>query len=158
MYKHILIPLENSPTDQAILDHVLPLAELTGARISLIHVADGFVARHYHSTQLAESEEMRDDQAYLDRRSAELQAKGFDVASTLACGDPTNQILAVAEREGCDLIAMSTHGHRFLKDFIFGSVAEAVRHRTDIPVLLVRAPKRDTGKLTPVPEEWERVR
>jgi len=143
VYHHILIPLENSPTDETILDHVRPLAKMTGARITLIHVADGFVARHYRATNLAASQEMQDDQAYLDRVCAGLRGEGFDTQATLECGEPTEQILATAEREGCDLIAMSTHGHRFISDFIFGSVANEVRHRTDIPVLLVRAQKSE---------------
>lgn len=141
MYKHILIPLENSRVDEAILKHIRPLARLTGARITLVHVADGYVARSQKSLNLEDSEEMCKDRAYLEQRRAELAAEGFEVAATLACGEPTDEILALAEREGCDLIAMSTHGHRFLADVILGSVAEAVRHRTDIPVLLVRGPQ-----------------
>ncbi|MFH0794700.1 MAG: universal stress protein [bacterium] len=139
MYKNILVPLENSPTDDAILNHIRSLAKFTGARVSLIHVADGFVARHYEKTDLAESEEMREDYAYLEKRQQELKGEGFEVQIHLACGDPADQILARAEQEGCDLIAMSTHGHRLLSDFVLGSVASAVRHRASVPVLLVRA-------------------
>ena len=140
MYKHILVPLENAPSDKAILTHIRPLAKLTGARITLIHVADGFMARNQKPPlNLDESEEMRRDRAYLEERQAELAREDFDVLAILACGDPTTQILDTAQRESCDLIAMSTHGHRWLGDLIFGSVASSVRHRTDIPVLLVRA-------------------
>ena len=51
---------------------------------------------------------------------------------------PSREIAAAAEREGCDLIAMSTHDHRWLKDLIYGSVASEVRHISKVPVLLVR--------------------
>ncbi len=140
MYKHILVPLENAPSDKAILTHIRPLARMTGARLTLVHVADGFMARNQQPPlNLDESEEMRRDRLYLEEKQAELAKEGFQVRAVLACGDPTSQILDTAQREGCDLIAMSTHGHRWLGDFIFGSVAESVRHRTDIPVLLVRA-------------------
>lgn len=139
VYKTILIPLENSPTDQAIVDHIRPLARILGSRLILIHVADGFAARHQSTLNLAESEEMRDDRVYLEQRRDELAREGLRVEAELACGDPTDEILKVAERERCDLIAMSTHGHRIVKDIVLGSVASAVRHRTDIPVLLVRA-------------------
>lgn len=136
MYTHILIPLENSPTDEAILRHIRGLVKLTHARLTLIHVADGFMARNQQ--RLGESEEMRQDRAYLQRREEELRTEGIEVRSILACGEPAKHILAVAEQEGCDLIAMSTHGHRFLSDVVLGSVSSDVRHKTNIPVLLVR--------------------
>ncbi len=139
MYQHILIPLENSPTDTAILSHIRGLARLTGARLTLLHVADGFVARNQENLGLDESEEMRVDRVYLEACQAELAEEGFPVDSVLACGEPSHQIVDIAHREGCDLIAMSTHGHRILGDIILGSVASEVRHKTDIPVLLVRA-------------------
>lgn len=142
MYQHILIPLDNSFADEAILQHIRGLARLSGARLTLLHVADGFMARNQARLRLDESEEMRQDRAYLERRKSELAADGFQVSTVLACGEPADHILSVAEKEGCDLIAMSTHGHRFLSDLILGSVAHEVRHRTSIPVLLVRAPQK----------------
>jgi nucleotide-binding universal stress UspA family protein len=141
LYQHILIPLDNSPSDDAILKHIRQLAALTHARLTLVHVADGFVARNQKRLDLEESEEIREDRAYLARRLAELSAEGFTVDAILECGEPADKILDLADRENCDLIAMSTHGHRFLSDLILGSVAEQVRHRTDIPVLLIRAQK-----------------
>ncbi len=142
MYKHILIPLDNSPADEAILQHIRGLARLTGARLTLVHVADGFMARNQEQFGLDESAEMREDRAYLARRQAELASEGFQVEMVLACGEPSDEILAIAEREKCDLIAMSTHGHRLIADMILGSVANEIRHRTDVPVLLVRAPRK----------------
>lgn len=138
MYKKILVPLENSPYDEAILAHVRALAKLCGASIVLIHVADGFAARNANQLALRESEEMRTDREYLETISDEITDDGIDVESVLAGGDPSKEIVAAAEREGCDLIAMSTHGHRFVKDVIYGSVANEVRHITKVPVLLVR--------------------
>lgn len=137
MYQHILVPLENTSADDTILGHIRGLARLTGGRLTLLHVADGFMARNQN--RLGESDEMREDRAYLERRQAELASEGFEVAAILACGEPVPQIIATANKEKCDLIAMSTHGHRLLSDLILGSVASEVRHRTSIPVLLVRA-------------------
>ena len=139
MYKRILVPLENTPTDAAILEHVRLLATHCHASVVLIHVADGFVARNFQSLTLRESEEMRADLKYLEECAAALCESGIDADSLLAGGDPAVEITAAAEREGCDLIAMSTHGHRFLKDLLFGSVANEVRHRARVPVLCVRA-------------------
>jgi nucleotide-binding universal stress UspA family protein len=146
VYTRILVPLENSPYDAAILAHVRPLARLCDARILLIHVADGWAARNMAQLELRESEELRADRDYLNRLTTMLEKEGFDVDSLLAAGDPTSEIIEAAEREHCDLIAMSTHGHRYIKDIILGSVAESVRHRCTIPVLLVRG-SRDPGEL-----------
>ena len=140
MYKRILVPLENSPYDDTILAHVRKLAKLCGSEIVLIHVADGWVARNIQQLGLRESEEMREDRDYLDRVCAELQAEGFDADAILAAGEPAQEIAAAAEREGCDLIAMATHGHRLLADVVRGSVASELRHITMVPVLMVRAP------------------
>jgi nucleotide-binding universal stress UspA family protein len=138
MYRHVLVPLENSPYDAAILAHVRTLAAMCQARVTLIHVADGFAARNLQALKLRESEEMRVDRAYLDHCVAELAAHRLDVDAVLASGDPAGEICAAAEREACDLIAMATHGHGFLNDVVRGSVANQVRHKSMIPVLLVR--------------------
>jgi nucleotide-binding universal stress UspA family protein len=146
MYARILVPLEHSPYDDAILEHVRRLARLCGSAVILIHVADGWAARNIKALNLRESEEMRADREYLQRVAAELEADGLRVDAILASGDPAREISDAAQREGCDLIAMSTHGHRFLLDLIYGSVAESVRHMSPIPVLLVR------GSKSPSPE------
>lgn len=140
MYEHILVPLENSPTDTVILGHVRALATKMGARITLIHVADGFVALNRERFNLADSEEIIRDRAYLEKVRSDLASSGLKVEAVLVCGDPTTKILEYTHAQKCDLIAMSTHGHRFIGDFIWGSVASKVRHRTEIPVLLLKAP------------------
>jgi nucleotide-binding universal stress UspA family protein len=139
MYAKVLVPLENSRADQAIVDHVRQLARMHGSRLLLVHVADGWVARYQNQLDLQDSEEMRGDRDYLDRRRAELAAEGFEVETLLEQGEPARRIVQVAEDRGCDLIAMATHGHGIVKDILLGSVAAGVRHRTRVPVLLVRA-------------------
>lgn len=140
MYHRILVPVENSSYDERILDHVRQLARYCGASIVLIHVADGWAARNIQQLNLRESQEMRDDRVYIERLATRLTAEGLAAEALLATGDPSSEISAAAEREHCDLIAMSTHGHRFIADLIYGSVANAVRHMTSVPVLLLRAP------------------
>jgi nucleotide-binding universal stress UspA family protein len=139
MYQHILIALEHSAADETILDHIKPLAKMTGARLLLLHVADGWVARNYDRLELAESEEMREDRAYLAARAAELRAEGFMVDHLLALGEPADEVVRVAAERGVDLVAMSTHGHRFISDLLHGSTADKVRHQVDVPVLLLKA-------------------
>ena len=140
MYHRILVPVENSSYDERILDHVRQLARYCGASVVLIHVADGWAARNIQQLNLRESEEMRDDRVYIEGLATRLTADGLSAEALLATGDPSAEIAAAAERERCDLIAMSTHGHRFIADLIYGSVANGVRHMTSVPVLLLRAP------------------
>ena len=139
MYQKILIPVENSAADITIIEHVRRLAKLTNAKLCLLHVADGWVARNYASFELRESDEMKQDRAYLQSLFNDLTADGFSVEQILALGDPANEIIKIAEEKAVDLIAMSTHGHRFIKDFIYGSTADKVRHCVSIPVLLLKA-------------------
>jgi nucleotide-binding universal stress UspA family protein len=141
MYSRILVPLENSAADHTILEHVEKLARFSGARLLLVHVADGWVARHFDELQLRESEEMQQDRSYLERVARELTAKGFSVEARLAMGDPADEIIRIVDEEHVDLIAMATHGHRFVKDLLLGSTVGKVRHMVTVPVLLVKAAK-----------------
>ena len=139
MYRRILVAVENSPADGTILAHVSELAQLTGAALLLVHVADGWAARNFNQLKLRESEEMKVDRDYLDRLRRELEARGFVVETRLAMGDPATELVKVAQEQGVDLIAMSTHGHRFIKDILLGATADKVRHLVKVPVLLLRA-------------------
>jgi nucleotide-binding universal stress UspA family protein len=145
MYKRILVALENSRTDVAILDHIRKLAKACNSSLLFVHVADGWVARNVKQLTLRESEEIQQDREYIERINATFEDEGFESDAVLAAGDPATEIAALADREDCDLIAMSTHGHRFFADVIYGSVASEVRHLTMVPVLLVRAPARPKG-------------
>jgi nucleotide-binding universal stress UspA family protein len=138
MYKHILIPLENSAADETILTHIKPLARMTGATLFLVHVADGWVARNFQQLKLAESQEMKDDRAYLETRARELTKEGFTCDAVLALGEPSDEIVKLARERNVDLIAMTTHGHRFISDILYGATADKVRHAVDVPVLLVK--------------------
>ena len=145
MYKRILVPLEHTPYDEAILAHVRKLARHCDASLVLIHVADGWAARNVKQLNLRESEEMREDREYLERIADSLEQDGIEAECVLAAGNPGAEIAEAAMREHCDLIAMSTHGHRFLQDLLYGSVANEVRHISRVPVLLVRAERRPSG-------------
>lgn len=141
MYHKILVALENTRADESLLPHVTELATHLGSRLLLVHVADGWVARNYSQLKLAESDEMKADRAYLDKTVVELRLKGLSVSAHLALGDPATEILKTAEAERCDLIAMTSHGHRLIGDIIYGSTINEVRHRTSIPILVVKAEK-----------------
>ncbi|MEO7086554.1 MAG: universal stress protein [Gemmatimonadaceae bacterium] len=149
MYKRILMPLEHSEYDVAIIDHIRTLAKFCDASVVLMHVADGWAARNVKQLNLRESEEVRLDREYLERNCAFLVSEGIAAECIIAAGDPSKEIAAAADREECDLIAMSTHGHRFIKDMIYGSVANEVRHMSRVPVLLVRGARRAASR-TPI--------
>jgi len=138
VYQHILIPLENSAADDTILGHIKPLARLTGAKLLLVHVADGWAARNFDQLKLAESEEMKQDRVYLEKRQRRLIDEGFTCDAVLALGEPSNEIIKLAREKDVDLIAMTTHGHRFISDILYGATADKVRHAVDVPVLLLK--------------------
>jgi len=142
MYRKILVALENSRADEALLPHITTLAKQFHSELLLIHVADGWVARNFERLKLAESQEMKDDRLYLETTADALRALGLTVTTRLALGDPPTEILKASESDECDLIAMTTHGHRLLGDLIFGSTIEPVRHKATVPVLLVRATQK----------------
>jgi nucleotide-binding universal stress UspA family protein len=138
LYRRILVPLEHSPADDTVLRHVTGLAKLCASEVVLLHVADGWAARNMAQLNLRESEEMKEDRVYLERVSQAMHAAGVNADAVLAAGDPAKEIAAAAEREHCDLIAMTTHGHRLIEDVVRGSTATALRHITKVPILMVR--------------------
>jgi nucleotide-binding universal stress UspA family protein len=142
VYKKILVTLENSRTDEAILRHIELLAKKLGSQLLLVHVADGWMARHRELLNLGESEEMRVDRAYLEEVRTRFVAAGVAAETHLLWGEPADEVVKLAHGSGVDLIAMSTHGHRFLADLVYGSTANKIRHTVDIPVLLLKAPAR----------------
>jgi nucleotide-binding universal stress UspA family protein len=137
MYKTILVTLDGTPTDRAIIEHVKLLAKLAGSHVVLLHVADGWAARTYGPD--AVSQEITEDRAYLHSVREELQSKDIPVDTEMAYGDPAREITKWVEQKHCDLVAMSTHGHRFLADLFLGTTASRVQHNVRVPVLLLRA-------------------
>jgi len=137
MYKRILVTLDSTPTDKTIIGHIKQLAKIVGGRVVLLHVADGWAARTYGSD--AVSPEITEDTGYLESVRQEFEKEGIAAEAQLAYGDPATEIVKWVETQGCDLVAMSTHGHRFLGDIVFGATADRVRHSISVPVLLLRA-------------------
>ncbi|CAF0705040.1 universal stress protein [Candidatus Methylacidithermus pantelleriae] len=140
MYRKILVALDRTNADQVLLPHVSELARTLMAELLLVRVSHGWAARHKEWLNLAESREMREDREYVEKLARELRDKGhLRVGTRLAWGEPAEEILRIAEEEGCDLIAMTSHGHRYLADALLGTPIEEVRHRTRVPMLIVSA-------------------
>jgi nucleotide-binding universal stress UspA family protein len=137
MYKTILVTLDATPTDRAIIDHVKRLAKTLGSQVVLLHVATGVPAK-FHGDDAA-GEEVRQDRSYLESVRAEFAAQGIAAKAELAFGEPVQEIVKWVRNKGCDLVAMSTHGHKFVADLVLGETARKVQHRISVPVLLLRA-------------------
>jgi nucleotide-binding universal stress UspA family protein len=137
MYQTILVTLDSTPTDRSIIDHVKALAGLMHSRVVLLHVADGWAARTFGSD--AVSPEVTADLAYLATVRTEFESGGTPAETVLAFGEPSDEIVKWIREKGCDLVAMSTHGHRFLADLFLGTTASRVQHQVKVPVLLLRA-------------------
>ena len=137
MYDTILVTLDGTPTDRAIIEHLKQLAKLAHSHLVLLHVADGWAARTYGPDAI--SPEIGEDTAYLEKVRAEFQAIGISAEAELAYGEPVKEIIKWVQQKHCDLVAMSTHGHRFLADLFLGTTATQVRHSVSVPVLLLKA-------------------
>jgi nucleotide-binding universal stress UspA family protein len=137
MYKTILLTLDSTPTDRVIIEHIKKLAKFMQAKVILLHVADGWAARTFGPD--AVSPEVTEDTLYLNQVLSEFQSSSIPAEAQLAFGEPSKEIVKWVEQKGCDLVAMSTHGHGPVEDLILGSVADHLRHQIDIPILMIRA-------------------
>jgi nucleotide-binding universal stress UspA family protein len=137
MYQTILVTLDTTATDRAIIEHIKPLAKAMHSRLVLLHVATGVPAQ-LHGPNAA-GEEIGEDRAYLRKVQAEFDADGVPAKTELAYGDPVREIVKWIHHNACDLVAMSTHGHQFIADLLLGNTASRVQHQIKIPVLLLKA-------------------
>jgi nucleotide-binding universal stress UspA family protein len=137
MYDLILVTLDTSAADRVIIEHIKNLAKVMNSRVVLLHVADGWAARTFGAD--AVSPEVREDQEYLERVRSEFETAGIRAGASLAFGAPVTEIVRWVREQRCDLVAMSTHGHRLIGDIFLGATASRVQHSIDVPVLLIRA-------------------
>ncbi len=160
MYKKILVTLDGSALAECVLPHVAILARATGAEVTLVTVltpetclaAAGPTLEQIPEAVAERKEALKGEaQLYLER-IANVFLKGIVTHSALREGDVARQILACAEEEGFDLIAMATHGRSGIDRFIMGSVAERVLRGTFKPVLLIRASAAGPQQVDRLPE------
>ena len=144
MYTRILVPLDGSKLAEQVLPYVRFLAKGLKTRIELLRVfypaplEAAYLAQRMYPPQIIAgmSQHARD---YLETIAESLRKDGLTVLSTVPEGRVDSYIVSEAEKDPTTLIAMSTHGHGFIKDVILGSVADTLRHHTDIPILMIRA-------------------
>lgn len=143
---HILIPLDGSPLAEQAIESAMALGALMEARYTLLQVLDPLVVQHTHPPYAAgpaprlSAELQASATAYLERVATPLRAQSLDVQTSLAVGTAAHSICDYANAHAVDLIAMATHGHGGLSRLLLGSVADAVVHTADMPVLLYRPP------------------
>ena len=137
MYETILLPLDGSTTDKAIIAHVQALATAMRSRVVLLHVVTGPQAE-WNGPDAA-GEKVERTKAYLEDVRSQVATAGINVQLALAFGEPAQQIVRWVEQNGCDLVAMGTHGHKWLSDIVLGFTASRVQHALSVPVLMLRS-------------------
>ncbi|MBM3775998.1 MAG: iron/manganese transporter, partial [Acidobacteria bacterium] len=136
-YRRILVPLDHTPLDHRAVAHAVALAKMHGARIYLLHVEEDVTSQVYGAA--AATAEVEAGQRYLDGIVAGLRAEGIDVEAAVSySAQPKTEIVRFARAVNPDLVIMGAHGHRRLKDLIFGNTIDPVRHELEVPVLIVR--------------------
>lgn len=137
VYRRILVPLDHTDLDRQAVGHAAAMAKLHGAKLFLLHVEEGVTSRVYGP--LASTAEVEAGEHYLERIAASLRAEGIDVeAAIVHAPRPGRQIVRYASQIQPDLIIMGAHGHRRLKDLVFGNTINPVRHELRVPLLIVR--------------------
>jgi universal stress protein A len=132
VYKKILVTIDCSPVDDAILRHISAVARQNDAQVYLLHVV--------HSHTLDQDRVMREQaRSCLDTYRTTLQAQGIEAHIVIRSGEPDAEILAEIAASDYDLVAMATHGHTFIGDLLFGSVSRSLKHKISIPLLLLKS-------------------
>jgi nucleotide-binding universal stress UspA family protein len=131
VYKKILVTIDCSPVDDAILRHVSALARQNEAKVCLLHVV--------HSHTLDQDRVLREKaQSCLEACRLKLQDEGVEANILIRSGEPDTEILEEITASDYDLVAMATHGHTLIGDFLFGSVSRSLKHKISVPLLLLK--------------------
>ena len=134
VYKKILVAIDCSPVDEAILGHVSALALQNKAKVYLLRVV--------HSHTLDQDRVLHQKtKKCMESYQKQLQEQGIDTAVVIRSGEPDEQILEEIRENNYDLMAMATHGHTFIGDLLFGSVSRTLKHKIEIPLLLIKSRK-----------------
>jgi manganese transport protein len=135
-YSNILVPLDHSDSDAEAIANALALARLHGARVTLLHVEEGVTSQLFGSQ--SSTAEITEGDQYLAHIVESLRDRQIEVDTLVRHSrSPAKEIARVANELKPDLLVMASHGHRGLKDLIFGTTINAVRHKVHIPMLIV---------------------
>ena len=136
VYRRILVPLDQSARDRAAIAHAAAMARLHGATLHLLHVEEGVISQLYGA--LSSTSEIQAGEEYFRGIVQSLADEGIQAELTVAHGrSPKDEIVRLARQIHPDLVVMGAHGHRGVKDLIFGNTINGVRHEVAAPVLVV---------------------
>ena len=130
------VALDLSGMDSKVLSQARTLAQQNGARLVLMHVVEGVGGQLFGKN--AYDDEARDDRKHLENHADQLRTTGLEVQAVLGFGRIPKEIVRIANEQKIDLLVMGGHGHRGVKDIIFGTSISKVRHHLKIPVLVVQ--------------------
>jgi len=136
-YSSILVPLDHTKSDSDAISNAVAVAKSNDAELILLHIEEGVPSRLYGS--LSSTAEVNEGQDYLNQLADKVRSQGLRVKIEVRHGaNPAKQIAQAALTLRPDLVVMAAHGHRGLKDLIFGSTINKVRHHLKIPILIVQ--------------------
>jgi manganese transport protein len=136
VYRRILVPLDHSSRDRAAIAHSAAMAKVHGSILYLLHVEESATSALFGP--LASDAESQEGEDYFRGIMEGLAGEGIQAELTVAHGrSPKDEIIRAAREIHPDLIVMGAHGHRGLKDLIFGNTINGVRHEARAPVLVV---------------------
>jgi len=136
-YRRILVPLDHSNLDRVALSHAAGLAERNHATIYLLHVEVGVTSQLYGAD--SSTAEVEAGRHYIDSLVRSLGEREIEVETAIRHGsNPRKEIVSYAKEIKPDLLVMGAHGHGGIKDLVFGNTINPVRHRLNIPILVVR--------------------
>jgi nucleotide-binding universal stress UspA family protein len=132
VYKKILVTVDCSPVDDAIIKHIVALAQQNSATVCLLHVV--------HSHTLDQNRVLREKiEGCMESYRKMLQNLGIEASTVIRSGEPVTEIMDEIGKGEYDLVAMATHGHTFMGDLLFGSVSDSLKHKIRVPLLLIRS-------------------
>jgi manganese transport protein len=141
LYERVLLTLDHTALDRLAVAQAAAMARLYGARLYLFHVEEGVTSQVYGKD--ASTAEVEAGEQYLERIAQSLRDQGITVQTAIShSSSPKKAIVQYAAEIQPDLVIMGAHGHRGLKDLIFGATIDPVRHKLAAPMLIVRAGKR----------------
>jgi manganese transport protein len=135
-YRHIGIALDYGPVDAKVVSHALTLARHYHAVLHLFHVVEGVSGQLYGNE--AYDFEAREDNEHLETIARRVREEGVEVVARLGYENVPRELVRLAVEEKVDVLVMGGHGHRGLKDILFGTSISEVRHRLTVPVLVVQ--------------------
>ena len=135
-YRHVGVAIDYGEMDAKVLSHARVLTKLHGADLTLFHIVEGVSGQIYGKR--AFDDEARTDLEYLESIARSIAQSGIEVHAALGFGRVPEQIIRLARENNIDVLVMGGHGHRGLKDILFGASISEVRHQLTIPVLVVQ--------------------